>query len=125
MLPGILLSDPLLDAGDIKMRRSAFVHGGCIYLLASVGLLSNRSPGRWGGGRLFYGEKIACSIESRSKPHILREIMRSANFRRKYTENNHFIKPAVLAGFLSTGHNLESSERREPQSRKCLHKIKL
>lgn len=45
MLPGILLSDPLLDAGDIKMRRSVFVHGGCIYLLASVGLLSNRSPG--------------------------------------------------------------------------------
>lgn len=31
----------------------------------------------------------------------------------------------VLAGFISISHKLESSRRREPQWRKCLHKIRL
>jgi hypothetical protein len=31
----------------------------------------------------------------------------------------------VLASFMSTWHKLESSEKREPQWRKCLHKIQM
>lgn len=69
MLPGILWSDPLLDAGDIKMRRSAFVHGGCIYLLAPVGLLSNRSPGRCGGGGCFREKKLLVLL-SQDRSHL-------------------------------------------------------
>lgn len=34
-------------------------------------------------------------------------------------------EPSIPINFMSTEHKLESSEKREPQLRKCLHKMGL